>query len=238
MLTAGVLIASAGAANAAVPEQQCQRGRYFAMGKHVACVNKALARGVSDFSTKFEDGLAKCRVKYVQTWPTLQKQAAASTCGDPRFEDNGDGTVTDHLTGLVWEKKTDDASLHDKDNTYSWSTSAAGAGNGTAFTTFLATLNTGACFAGNCDWRLPTIAELLSILLPEPYPCTTNPCVDATVFGPINPFSAYWSASTDSTAASDPTSQAYSWSVFLDSGHVSTQFKAGNGAVRAVRGGL
>ena len=44
----------------------------------------------------------------------------------PRFEDRG-LTVFDHATGLEWEKKTADADpthagIHDKDNTYTWST--------------------------------------------------------------------------------------------------------------------
>src|SRR5687768_14661896 len=41
--------------------------------------------------------------------------------------DNGDGTITDHLTGLMWEKKTGTVgivpalpSLHDVNNTYAW----------------------------------------------------------------------------------------------------------------------
>lgn len=28
--------------------------------------------------------------------------------------------VRDNVTGLIWEKKTDDGSVHDKDNTYTW----------------------------------------------------------------------------------------------------------------------
>jgi hypothetical protein len=36
-----------------------------------------------------------------------------------RYQDNGDGTVTDKNTGLVWEKKSDDGGIHDMDNLYS-----------------------------------------------------------------------------------------------------------------------
>jgi len=52
-------------------------------------------------------------------------------------------------------EKTDDATVHDKDNVYSWSAGGAGgtAADGTAFTTFLASPNSGGCFAGQCDWR-------------------------------------------------------------------------------------
>lgn len=34
------------------------------------------------------------------------------------YSDNGDGTITDNNTGLQWEKKSDDDSIHDVDTTY------------------------------------------------------------------------------------------------------------------------
>ena len=37
------------------------------------------------------------------------------------FTDNGDGTITDNNTGLMWEKKTLDGGLHDKEKTLRWS---------------------------------------------------------------------------------------------------------------------
>jgi hypothetical protein len=53
---------------------------------------------------------------------------ALSGCevGQPRFVDNGDGTISDRRTGLMWEKKSaldgrpNDDDLHDGDNTYQW----------------------------------------------------------------------------------------------------------------------
>ena len=80
----------------------------------------------------------------------LQKGAARS------FTDNGDGTITDNMTGLMWEKKSDDGTIHDKDNTYTWGlTSSPYTMNGTMVTTFLAALNGGGGFAGHTDWRIP-----------------------------------------------------------------------------------
>jgi hypothetical protein len=34
------------------------------------------------------------------------------------YTDNGDGTITDDNTGLMWEKLSDDGSINDKDTTY------------------------------------------------------------------------------------------------------------------------
>ena len=74
----------------------------------------------------------KCRHAYFKKWTGFQgeeRRCAASTCDQGgRFKDNGDQTVTDNLSGLVWEKKdnlddsTNFADPHDADNDYTWST--------------------------------------------------------------------------------------------------------------------
>lgn len=69
------------------------------------------------------------------------------------YADNGDGTITDTKTGLVWEKLSDDDSVHDQDTVYSWSDAFAK----------VAALNS-MSFAGFNDWRLPNINELHSLL--------------------------------------------------------------------------
>ena len=69
------------------------------------------------------------------------------------WQDNGNGTVTDLRSGLTWEKLSDDGSIHDKDNTYTWDD---------AFAVKIAGLN-GASFAGQTDWRVPSINELKSL---------------------------------------------------------------------------
>ncbi len=161
-----------------------------------------------------------------------------------RLVDNGDGTVTDRQTGLMWEKKTTDGSAHDVGNYYTWSTSGT-APDGSAFTTFLNTLNGGATgvgncvsadgstqsggFAGYCDWRLPTIAELQTILL-APYPCGTNPCIDSA-FGPTQS-NFYWSATTVAGGSFG------AWDVDFFTGGVGGNIKPNDLYVRAVRGGL
>ena len=65
-----------------------------------------------------------------------------------KYTDNGDGTITDNMTGLTWEKLSRDGSIHDYSATYTWHT---------ASTTKIAALNGGGGFAGHTDWRLPNI---------------------------------------------------------------------------------
>ncbi len=74
----------------------------------------------------------------------------------PRFVDDGDGTIADRQTCLVWEKKDNAGGIHDLNNVYRWSSSGS-APDGDLFTTFLAGLN-GPGFAGHHDWRIPTAA--------------------------------------------------------------------------------
>lgn len=65
----------------------------------------------------------------------------------------------DNVTGLVWEIKTDDGSIHDKDNTYTWCDTNDDAnggdqgtcGEGTDTEDFILALNT-AHFGGYVDW--------------------------------------------------------------------------------------
>ncbi len=162
------------------------------------------------------------------------------------FVDNGDGTVTDRQTGLMWEKKTIDGSIHDVEHYYSWSASGT-APDGSVFTTFLNTLNGGATgvgncisadgvtqtggFAGHCDWRLPTIVELRGIVDSSAPGCGSgSPCIDPA-FGPTQSLD-YWSATT---YAGFPD---VAWVVYFVDGLVDGVIKSSDYYVRAVRSGL
>ena len=168
-----------------------------------------------------------------------------------RFVNNGDGTVTDRMTGLQWEKKEsldgimNAADPHDADNLYTWSTSPAVVMNGTAFTDFLSRLNSCASpngatvaggFAGHCDWRLPTIAELAGIVNLSRGNCggSGGPCIDA-IFGPTQADN-YWSSTTDSSET-DGFGINYAWLLYFDGGGPCSGEKIGGSYVRAVRGG-
>ena len=197
--------------------KNCSVDRLHAVDRFTQCRHKAIV--FFDIG-KRQDRLAKCLVKLTAAWSKLP-------CGGPRFTDNGDGTVTDHLTGLQWEKKTDDATVHDSDNLYTWTASSLPA-DGTLFTGFLATLNqAGACFTGYCDWRLPTPAELQSIQAAA-FPSCTGTCIDSAVFGPVSVFPC-WSAlgADDATRA---------WNTTAVGAEIA-DLKTTHYVARAVRGG-
>ena len=146
------------------------------------------------------------------------------------YVDNGDGTITDLNTHLMWEKKSADGSIHDQSNTYVWAD---------AFSTFIGGLNAGAGFAGHTDWRLPNVKELQSILNYE----NVGPAVSAAFNAncgagctvttcSCTQSSFYWSATT---YAGGP---GGAWWVFFSNGDVGTSGKISNFYVRAVRSGL
>jgi len=144
------------------------------------------------------------------------------------YMDNGDGTITDLNTGLMWAKKSDDGSVHDKDNTYPWTD---------ALTVHVAGLNA-ANFAGHIDWRVPNAKELQSIVNYEVYNPSVSPafnttCAPGCTFTTCSCTQAsdYWSSTTSAALP------IYAWVVSFINGYVDTGYKDDGHYVRAVRGG-
>ena len=96
------------------------------------------------------------------------------TINPPSYTDNGDGTITDDVTGLMWQK-TDGGSVVWED--------------AIAYADLLS-------LAGHQDWRLPTSDELFGILDHSQH----NPALDITCFPPSG--AQYWW--TCKTRADDP----------------------------------
>ena len=69
----------------------------------------------------------------------------------------------DNITGLIWEVKKDDGSIHDKDATRT--------GNDTA--SFITAINN-EHFGGFSDWRMPTIKEISTLVNSDRYDPSIN----------------------------------------------------------------
>jgi hypothetical protein len=88
----------------------------------------------------------------------------------PRLSDNGDGTVTDQRTGLIWQKLGPNKAM-------TWEEALK--------------YCDGLRVAGRDDWRLPNIKELRSIS----DDCKVNPSLDRAFF-PGAQAAYYWSSTT------------------------------------------
>jgi hypothetical protein len=172
-------------------------------------------------------------------WDTIGNVIACSGTGQDgqiqaggalAYVDNGDGTITDLNTHLMWEKKSADGSIHDWGNFYTWAD---------AFSTFIGGLNAGGGFAGHTDWRLPNVKELQSIINFQNYDPAVSPAFNnCALYCTVTTCSCtnsgyYWSSTTDWHY------RDYAWYVDFMAGSV--HYDGGKGVsfiVRAVRGGL
>ncbi|MBD8524340.1 DUF1566 domain-containing protein [Pseudomarimonas arenosa] len=155
--------------------------------------------------------------------------------------------VRDNQTGLIWEVKTSDGGLRDRNHSYTWYSDDANSNGGLSGSlgsdTCAGTLTAGQCntqafidavnaLTGNdrlcaaTDWRLPRIDELQSIVDLSVNP---RPAIDTALFPNTVP-AIYWSASN---AAGTPTG---AWGLMFDGGVASFYSKGSSGAyVRLVR---
>lgn len=142
----------------------------------------------------------------------------------PRFEDHGDGTVTDRLTGLVWTKRAN------RFPAMPWldalATCAALGDDGVDLTDG----------SRPGDWRLPQIKELQSLVdwgywnpaLPDTE--GSGQWSEGDPFIGVSPFH-YWSATS---MAGNP---VYAWSLKFSHGYVYDQMKIKSYSVWCVRDG-
>ncbi len=146
------------------------------------------------------------------------KRAGQLGCpADPQRGSNPDnwGCTQDNVTGLIWEIKTDDAGLHDKDWLYSWyepdpiipNPVINGGGPGTLDPgllvichsstlcnshAYLTAVNSGSGWCGYKDWRMPTMEELGGIVNYG----REKPSIDIAYFPETDYSIPYWSSST------------------------------------------
>lgn len=139
-----------------------------------------------------------------------------ATAPDSRFQDNGNGTVTDLATGLIWKQCAEGLTGVDcatgSPSTFTWQQALQHAADHD--------------FAGSALWRLPNKNELASLVERR----CSNPAINTISF-PNTPSSAFWSSSPHA---------GYSygaWSVDFGYGYVSYNYKSYQRYVRLVRGG-
>ena len=118
---------------------------------------------------------------------------AASKFDAARFVDNGDGTLSDVVTGLMWKRCPEGLSGEDCSNgsasTLVWGGSMKAARDST--------------YAGYDDWRLPNMKEMQTLVDVT----KNNPAQDTSVFpNPTNVLN-YWTSSL--TKKANPVTQSY-----------------------------
>jgi hypothetical protein len=140
--------------------------------------------------------------------PAIDKESSSKA---PFVRNNGDGTVTDFKTSLMWLQKTADK---DKDglisgtDTFNWQDAGIYCDN--------------LEFAGYSDWRLPETGELSSLVLYNTaYPATSP------VFSTQSSY--YW------TSTEYATNQKQAWSVSFYFGNSAWNYKSSQYYVRCVR---
>lgn len=133
-----------------------------------------------------------------------------------RFVNNGNGTVTDTVTRLVWKRCSEGLSGNSCETgtaaAFTWPEALSAAASST--------------FASNSDWRLPTVQELDSII---EYKCTM-PAINADIF-PATRISNYWSVTP---FAGYP---GGSWNINFNDGSHESCSRNWSLSVRLVRGG-
>jgi len=127
------------------------------------------------------------------------------------FVNNGNGTVTDTSTGLMWEQDTARDTQGNYD-TMTWEEALAYCESRT--------------LGGHTDWRLPTIKELRSLVDYTRY----NPAINTTYF-PNTVSSRYWSSTTNAGDTDD------AWDVDFRNGGDGWSYRSNGNYVRAVRAG-
>ena len=133
----------------------------------------------------------------------------------PRFTDNGNGAITDNLTGLIWTK--------DANAPGPAACSPATPKTWQGALNYVACLNTNN-YLGYTDWRLPNINELKSLVNKE----QTDPgaWLNTQGFTNVQSYSSlYWSSTTHASYSSDCNS-CYAWVVYMYYGDESAGLKS------------
>ena len=136
----------------------------------------------------------------------------------PRFMNNGDGTVTDNLTGLIWTQNAGTPTVGSCAGGYkTWQ-------GALDYVTCLNSMN----YLGHSDWRLPNVNELESLINADE-PNSATWLTDQGFIG-VQSY-IYWSSSSNAG------STGYAWIVSMWYGYVYGGNRTYGGYVWPVRSG-
>jgi len=122
---------------------------------------------------------------------TLKKNQYIQATASDTYIDNGDGTITDTSTGLMWMKK-------DAGNAMTWEEALSYCEDST--------------YAGYTDWHLPDVKELQSIVdYTGVYPAINSTYFDLGTYAE-NPDNYFWTSTSAYMNPRDPV-YAYAWYV-------------------------
>ena len=150
---------------------------------------------------------------------TCNTTSITATTPDSQLTDNGNGTITDSKTGLMWKKCMEGITGNLCDTgaaaTFTWQTALQQPG----------VVNVSG-FATHQDWRLPNIKELTSIVEEQCY----DPSINLNRF-PNTPISVVWSGSPYADGS------VYAWHVEFSYGSSGYNDRFTNNQARLVSGG-
>ena len=151
---------------------------------------------------------------------TCKTSTILASTPSSQLVDNGDGTITDSKTGLMWKKclegVTGDNCEKNSPSTFTWQKALK----------YTETFNDGDGFAGHTDWRLPSIGELCSIIEQQCY----RPAINTIRF-PNTPNAHVWAKTLFAGHS------GFAWYVNFGDGRSYIDGLQINTAVRLVRGG-
>ncbi len=165
-------------------------------------VGLTMAEDLTVFGVNFIDGRIKGYPKYYPMSSEANTMYFRMVRGNTEYgindyTDNGDGTVSDNATGLMWQQ-SDDGNTRDWENALSYSENLS--------------------FGGHSDWRLPSAKELQSIVDYIRCPDVTSsaaidPIFSVTTFndpeGNPGQYGYYWTGTSHLDGANPYSSAVY-----------------------------
>jgi Protein of unknown function (DUF1566) len=130
------------------------------------------------------------------------------------YNDNGDGTVTDLVTGLMWQETPPFTGGQADDGRFTQAEAVD----------YCRSTLSAAALGGHHDWRLPSRIEMISIIDYS----LVSPAIDTSYFAEVSGGDAYWTADLHNVSG-------YGWFVFTYDGESDDDLSTNAHRARCVR---